>query len=285
MRHAEGRLKAELQTIIGCFLAVSAVCACVARPLAAQGTTAAQAEPLTLTPENTVILDRSVYAGRFLQFYLIKFFVGEKEAAPYAVNEKSDRAGSRHFPLIAEDGKKPIPDGRNVIAVGDTRFLPPEERERLASSPGAILLRRTGNAVVVAGSPFNDGWGAPMKAMATFLERVAGIGKPPYAQYVINALGAFRGFGEAKDNREGVRVAVKLDKANGLYTLEAALPLKAKGYDCTAEKALSFNVARNVFTRDSYSPEVTLGWYPIFYTPTRPESRGLAVVQSDGKAE
>ncbi|MBM4045248.1 MAG: DUF4838 domain-containing protein, partial [Planctomycetes bacterium] len=175
MRHAEGRLKAELQTIIGCFLAVSAVCACVARPVAAQGTTAAQAEPLTLTTENTVILDRSVYAGRFLQFYLIKFFVGEKEAAPYAVNEKSDRAGSRHFPLIAEDGKKPIPDGRNVIAVGDTRFLPPEERERLASNPGAILLRRVGKAVVVAGSPFNDGWGAPVKAMATFLDRVAGI--------------------------------------------------------------------------------------------------------------
>ncbi|MBM4049018.1 MAG: hypothetical protein FJ279_28295, partial [Planctomycetes bacterium] len=78
-----GRLKAELQTVIGCILAASTVCACVARPLAAQGTTAAQAEPLTLTPENTVILDRSVYAGRFLQFYLIKFFVGEKEAAPY----------------------------------------------------------------------------------------------------------------------------------------------------------------------------------------------------------
>jgi hypothetical protein len=40
-------------------------------------------------------------------------------------------------------------------------------------------------------------------------------------------------------------------------------------------KVLSFNIARNVFTSNSYESDVTLGWYPIFYTATVPESRGL----------
>jgi hypothetical protein len=38
---------------------------------------------------------------------------------------------------------------------------------------------------------------------------------------------------------------------------------------------LTFNVARDVFTRNSYEADAIIGWYPIFYTTTVPESRGL----------
>jgi len=99
--------------------------------------------------------------------------------------------------------------------------------------------------------------------------------KPPFAQYDINAFGAFRGFSAAKDNRENVEVAVKLDTDKNVYVIEAALPLRASGYDYTAEKVLTFNVARMIYTRDSYESDVILGWHPIFVTVSDPASRGL----------
>jgi hypothetical protein len=99
--------------------------------------------------------------------------------------------------------------------------------------------------------------------------------KSPYAQYVVNVLGAYQGFGTAANNRDGVQVAVNLDKANGVFTMEVVFPLRTALYDYSTQKVLSFNAARNVFTRNSYEGDVTLGWYPIFYTATVPESRGL----------
>ncbi len=99
--------------------------------------------------------------------------------------------------------------------------------------------------------------------------------KSPYAQYVVNVLGAYQGFNNAANNREGVQVGVKLDKEKGVYTMEVVFPLKTALYDYSQQKVLSFNAARNVFTSNSYEGDVTLGWYPIFYSPTYPESRGL----------
>jgi hypothetical protein len=99
--------------------------------------------------------------------------------------------------------------------------------------------------------------------------------KSPYAQYVVNALGAYQGFAAAQNNREGVQIAVHLDKAKGVFMIEAVLPLKTALYDYSQAKVLSFNVERYVYTRNSYESDVTLGWYPIFYTATVPESRGL----------
>ena len=100
-----------------------------------------------------------------------------------------------------------------------------------------------------------------------------------FAQYIVNALGAFRGFGQAADNREGVEAAVRLDRDAGAYTIEAAFPLKAKGYDYTREKVLSFNLMRDVFTSDSFQAEEIIGWHPIFYTAQNAESRGLIFLQ------
>ena len=102
---------------------------------------------------------------------------------------------------------------------------------------------------------------------------------PPFAQYVINAFGAFRGFGQSKDNRDGVQVEVKLDKDKGVYVIEAALPLKAGSYDYSACKALTFNVGRMIYTRDSYESDVIVGWYPIFRTISDPASRSLIFME------
>jgi len=103
--------------------------------------------------------------------------------------------------------------------------------------------------------------------------------KATFAQYIVNALGAWRGFRNAKDNREGVEVGVKLDKEKGFYTIEAAFPLKAKGYDYTGEKVLSFNIMRNVFHADTFGADVLIGWYPIFYTAGLYQSRGLIFME------
>ncbi len=102
-----------------------------------------------------------------------------------------------------------------------------------------------------------------------------GTEKPPYAQYVINSLGAYRGFGEAKDNREGVEVSVVLNREKNEFTIEASLPLKTGAYDYTALKAMTFNVHRLVYTRNSYVADVMTGWHPVFITGSDVASRGL----------
>lgn len=99
------------------------------------------------------------------------------------------------------------------------------------------------------------------------------------AQYIINALGASRGFGPADGNRQGVHVAVQLDKGKGEYVVEAALPLKAEGYDYAGEKALSFNLMRNVFLKNSFHAIEIIGWHPIFATAHDLVSRGLVFME------
>ena len=102
----------------------------------------------------------------------------------------------------------------------------------------------------------------------------------PFAQYIVNAKGAWRGFAMAEGNREGVTVAVRLDQEAGHYTIEAAFPLKAEGYDFTGEKVLSFNLMRNVYNADTDKALEIIGWAPIFYTARNAESRGLVFLGS-----
>src|SRR5262249_19143743 len=109
--------------------------------------------PLALTPANTVILAGSEPAGKALQYYLLNYHVGEQVAAGYTPEAKVDRAASPGFPLLVEGTAAALPPGKNILAVGATHFLTAEERQRLEESPGAVLLRRTGNVVVIAGSP------------------------------------------------------------------------------------------------------------------------------------
>jgi hypothetical protein len=108
-------------------------------------------------------------------------------------------------------------------------------------------------------------------------------GKTPFAQYMVNSLGAFEGYAAARHNREGVEFAVKVHPDQGLYVIEAALPLKAEGYDFTAEKALSFNLMRKVNTRigggKEDMPDSVSGWFPIFLTPHKYSSRGIVFME------
>ncbi|MEO6906423.1 MAG: DUF4838 domain-containing protein, partial [Abditibacteriaceae bacterium] len=84
-----------------------------------------------------------------------------------------------------------------------------------------------------------------------------------YAQYVINARGAFRGFGLARDNRDGVEVAAKFDPEDHQFTIEAAIPLKAAGYDFTNDKTLLFNIARDVNSSSKQDLDASISWYPV----------------------
>jgi len=103
--------------------------------------------------------------------------------------------------------------------------------------------------------------------------------KFPFAQYIVTALGAWRGFAMAEGNREGVDVAVRRNEDAGHFTIEAAFPLKAGGYDFTREKVLSFNLMRNVYNGDTDKALEIIGWAPIFYTARDAESRGLVFVE------
>jgi hypothetical protein len=103
---------------------------------------------------------------------------------------------------------------------------------------------------------------------------------PEFAQYIVNALGAFRGFRQAEDNRQGVQCAVRTSADNRAYTIEAAFPLRVDGlYDYTEQPVLSFNVSRYPFSADTFNSKERLGWAPIFFSASYPESRGLAVTR------
>jgi hypothetical protein len=132
-------------------------------------------EPLVLTPENTVILDNSVYAGAELQHYLLKYYVSPEVGAKHSLDVATDRAASPGFPLVKDDGQSALPAGKNIIAVGDTRFLTADDRTRLASQPLATLVRRQGNVIVVAGSPVKGSWNGPYYGVAKFLDVACGI--------------------------------------------------------------------------------------------------------------
>lgn len=155
---------------IACYSLLALLCAC--SPIVAEGSAD---DELVLAPDNTVILDASTYAGRSLQHYLIKFFAGAEEAAPYKLDQKSDRSASAHFPLFKGRNAQ-LPAGKNVIAVGKTDYLLEEDRERLgAERVGGFLIKRRGNVIVVAGWPMTNPWHSNYKAMSLFLDKVCGI--------------------------------------------------------------------------------------------------------------
>jgi hypothetical protein len=102
---------------------------------------------LTVTPQSTVILDGSDYAGRLLQYQLIKSCVGPDAAAPYGPDAKINRAESPYFPLLSDKPDTKVPEDKVVLAVGNTRFLTPDDREKLTNNPGAILISRDRQAL------------------------------------------------------------------------------------------------------------------------------------------
>ncbi len=100
--------------------------------------------------------------------------------------------------------------------------------------------------------------------------------KPKFCQYIVNSLGAMRGFGLAADNQDGVTCAAKTAPDNKSYTIEMILPLKVQGrYDLTKEPGLSFNIMREVYASNTYASLERLGWFPIFFTAQWPESRTI----------
>lgn len=108
--------------------------------------------------------------------------------------------------------------------------------------------------------------------------------KQEYIQYIVNALGAFRGFGQAKDNRKDVHCAVKLGEDGKSYTIELAIPLKVEAqYDYSTGRLFTFNITRNPFYADTFNSTERIGWAPIFFTASRPESRGLVVFSPRGQ--
>jgi len=131
---------------------------------------------LLLTPANTVILDGSRRAGPYLQYYLLRCVAEDERAERYApdVKPRPARHEAGAFPLFQRRQFDSIPDDRIVIALGSTRYLEKADRERLAANPGAILLKRRGNVIVIAANS-EDPWGAPLRAVSVFLDRCAGV--------------------------------------------------------------------------------------------------------------
>lgn len=106
--------------------------------------------------------------------------------------------------------------------------------------------------------------------------------KAPNIQYIVNALGAFRGFNLASDNRENVTAAGKIAEDKKSYTIEISLPLKVEGkYDLTKDKTLTFNIMREAHYKQSYGTDERSGWYPIFFSSQWPESRGVTFMQGN----
>ena len=50
-------------------------------------------------------------------------------------------------------------------------------------------------------------------------------------------------------------------------------------YDYTGSRALSFNLMRSPFTAKTFNPRERIGWAPIFFTASLPESRGLLILE------
>ena len=101
-----------------------------------------------------------------------------------------------------------------------------------------------------------------------------------YFQYIVNALGSYRGFQKATDNREGVKCAVDWNTEENTYTIEVAFPLHVEGmYDYRQAKAFSFNIMQNPFEANTFNSPERIGWSPIFFTAHKPESRALIIIE------
>ncbi|MBT3376187.1 MAG: DUF4838 domain-containing protein [Lentisphaerae bacterium] len=133
------------------------------------------APSLVITPETTVILDRTTYAGRFLQYYLLKCVAGAPDAEKYRLDAKPrlDRAASASFPLARK--LEELPDASVVIAVGKTEYLTDDDLAAIESKAGTVLIRRRGNVIVVAASQAGGPWKGEMAAMRVFLDKVVGV--------------------------------------------------------------------------------------------------------------
>lgn len=153
----------------------AAVMAVATSSLLAQGTVAAE-EPLVLKPENTVILDRSVYAGRWLQYYLIRCVAKDPDTMRYApdANPPPDRSAAKSFPLFTDAAK--VPQGKNVLLVGPHKamgdVLTADELKLLDSAPGAVLVCRRGNTMAITTSSTDNWYLAPVRV---FLDKCAGV--------------------------------------------------------------------------------------------------------------
>lgn len=133
-----------------------------------------QEQPLRITPQNTIILDGSNYAGQVLQYYLIRGCVGAEAARPYLPDAKINRAAAPHFPVLVEKAESALAEDKLVLAVGGSRFLTADDKAKLDANPGAILLSRRGNVVIIAGNPFTGQTGTTT-AVSEFLDVAAGI--------------------------------------------------------------------------------------------------------------
>jgi hypothetical protein len=127
---------------------------------------AAGTEPLVLSPENTVLLEGPGASAATLQYYLLRYYVGAETAERYQAGAALDRAAAAQFPVVRQN-RDPLPEGETIIALGNTRFLSGDDRRRLEQHPGAVLLRRQDEVLVVAGEL--------SEATSEFLNRVAGI--------------------------------------------------------------------------------------------------------------
>ena len=115
--------------------------------------------PLTVRGDNTVILDNSVYAGTFLQHYLIKCVAKDPQAKRFRIDAKPrpDRSQAAVFPLFRTQGQ--LPQGKIVLAVGYGPYLTKEDRARIAQKAGTVMVQRRGNVIIIAGSKKTGPWG------------------------------------------------------------------------------------------------------------------------------
>ena len=131
---------------------------------------AQEVTPLTLTPQNTVILSGHRYGAAHLRYYLVKFLVGaEHVEGDYKLKASADGL----FPLLR--AKDTVPAGKNVLAVGRTSFLTDDDRQWLEANPSSMLIARRDHVVVIAGSPLGEGWHGTYKAMGKALDMIWGI--------------------------------------------------------------------------------------------------------------
>lgn len=185
--------------------ATRALAAVAAAILTLHQVKSAAEEPLILTPDNTIILNRSMYAHQQLQYYLLKAYVSDEVGEGYRAfsRQKVDRSSGPHFPVLDGRRVKDLPAGKNILAVGHTRFLSEEDRARLEETVGSVLLKRQGNVIIIAGSSHRgDGWNGTFRAANLFLDKCAGVrlyapddlwmSRPKEKQIVIKKLDFFQ---------------------------------------------------------------------------------------------
>ena len=85
-------------------------------------------------------------------------------AEPFQPGAKVDRSTAPAFAVLRESPKLVLPADKCILSLGPTRLLGQADRQRLAQSAGAILLKRAGRAILLAGQLD--------EAVSAFLDRV-----------------------------------------------------------------------------------------------------------------